>query len=101
MTEKFLGQCPHCKKEIGLTVTISGYKRPEEPKQTYLPSRDVEGALTEYTEKLLFTDAEGKYIIQSKTWLDKDTWNAVNKIIKAHGGKWISGGKESHWEVPT
>ena len=94
-------QCPHCKKTCTLSMRVSGYSTPAEPPQPYLPSKDVEGALTEYAEKLFFTDAEGKYIIQAKTWLPTDEWNAVNKIIRAHGGKWISGGKESHWEVPT
>ena len=92
-------QCPHCKKACTLSLRVAGYSKPDEH-QTYLPAGDIEEALREYAEKLDVTDAEGKLIFQSKGWLDKDTWNAINKIIKAHGGKWISGGKESHWEVP-
>jgi hypothetical protein len=103
-------KCPHCGKEI--TVVITGadtlapkedkpYEEPQKPTKT-LPVRDLEAVLADELGELLeVTPTEGKLLIQSTTWLDKADWNKANKIIKAHGGVWIPGGKESHWEVPT
>jgi len=28
---------------------------------------------------------------------DKDDWNTINKVLKQHGFKWVSMGKESCW----
>ena len=103
MTEKYATVCPHCKRALYITLTFSSEEgqKPKKPDDEYLPGGDVEEALFDYREVLDFTPTEGKLLIQSTTWLDTDDWRSVNKIVKAHGGTWIPGGKESHWEVPT
>ena len=72
----------------------------EVPAVSYLPAKDLEAALAPYLKTLDVIDVEGKLIIESLEWRDKEEWRKINKIIKAHGGQWITGGKESHWEVP-
>jgi hypothetical protein len=96
-------QCPHCKKTVTLWMKVTGVKAPDEPKQTYLPASDVEDALAEYHNDLEFIPTSGKLIVKLLAYVKKDTFIAVNKIVKAHGGQYFpSGGKEAgHWEVPT
>lgn len=30
----------------------------------------------------------------------RETWRQINEAIKECGGKWVSMGKDSHWEIP-
>ena len=30
----------------------------------------------------------------------RQNWTDINNIVKEHGGKWISAGADSHWELP-
>lgn len=41
----------------------------------------------------------GVWYVRSK-FVSKPKWNLINKYAKSMGGKWISLGKESHWEIP-
>lgn len=92
-------KCPHCGKPVALVAAPEEATPPTDP--SYLPAMDLEAALSEHLDVLDVIDIEGKLIIEPIRWIDdKDKWRRINKIIKAHGGTWIAGGKESHWEVP-
>jgi len=102
-------KCPHCGKPIKVVKAgefpVEGHT-PTEPtpptKQTYLPIEGLDAALEEFAEDLEFAQGEGMVLYAPKRYFkDKSTWIAINKIIKAHGGKWITAGEGSHWEVPT
>lgn len=86
--------CPHC----GKPCIVS---KPERPPTTPPEKRNIEDSLREYEPFLEFVTQEGNVIVYPQDWLGKDTWMEINKIIKSFGGKWIAGGKDSHWEVPT
>ena len=104
-------KCPHCGKPVQLVaVAFPVEQGTDEPTQRYLPVQDLEHALsagaTTKGEPLLklvdvIDNVEGKIVVQAVGWLDKTDWNAINKILKSFGARWVSVGKESHWEVPT
>ena len=39
-------------------------------------------------------------IVAKQYFYDKTKWELVNTIVKEYGGKWVSAGKDSRWEVP-
>ena len=97
-------KCPHCGNPVKLVKSgvfpVEGHKPPDSTKQTYLPVEGLDAALEEYAEDLEFAQGEGIVIYAPKEFFkDKSIWIAINKIIKAHGGKWITAGEGSHWEV--
>ncbi len=88
-------KCPHCSKELIIEV------RGPAP-QTYLPAGDLDDALAEYHKYIEVTPGEGVLFVRLEGYVEDKIWTAVNKIVKAHGGKYIKGGdKPGHWEVPT
>lgn len=99
-------KCPHCGKPVKLVPAgefpVEGHQPPDSAKQTYLPIEGLDAALEQYAEDLEFAQGEGMVIYAPKHYFkDKSIWISINKIIKAHGGKWITAGEGSHWEVPT
>lgn len=96
MTDR--ANCPHCGKEIWLM--------PPDPEGTEAPSKEsLDDALAQDAEFLHVTLGEGKVFYAMKEYIPGDEgktiWRRVDNIMKMFGGKWISQGKESHWEVPT
>jgi len=45
-------------------------------------------------------EGDGLYIL-TKPWTpDKGDWMEINNFVKVCGGKWVSAGKDSRWEIP-
>ena len=64
---------------------------------------DLKTALADYEDILTFEEV-GNYIkVQLKQFLHGDQgkakWEAINNQVKEFGGKWVSLGKDSHWQV--
>jgi len=38
------------------------------------------------------------YIVTKGYIHDRDLWAKINEDLKAHGYKWVSAGKDSHWQ---
>ena len=38
-------------------------------------------------------------IVKTENWVSKDVFSEISKAIKDFGGKWVSAGKESHFEI--
>jgi hypothetical protein len=41
------------------------------------------------------------FVVKPKNWLRDGLWDAIHDRIQGAGGKWISAGKESHWQIPV
>ena len=59
--------------------------------------KQVFGELAGY---LTFTAAEGKIVVRARQFLGSEVFSKVANITRALGGRYISAGKESHFEIP-
>ena len=50
---------------------------------------------------LEFSQEEHVIVIQRKQYLERETWLAINAKVDEVGGRWISAGENSRWEIPT
>jgi len=55
------------------------------------------GELADY---LTFTVKEGKAILTPRRFLGAENFAKVAKVVREHGGEYISAGKESRFELP-
>jgi len=77
---------PQTQKEAQLT----GQEQLERVKQIF-------GELAGY---LTFTAAEGKVVVRARQFLSNEVFSKVANITRTLGGRYISAGKESHFEIP-
>jgi hypothetical protein len=49
---------------------------------------------------LEFSHEENIITIRRKQYLERDTWLAINAKVDEVGGRWISAGEDSRWEIP-
>lgn len=102
MTE-YVFACPECGKKVLLHLQLSKAVKPA-PQRTLPLEPDLDEDLAEYNELLHITNLEGALCYHPKggKFIERDTWMAIDEIMRRHGGKWIPGaGEERHWEVPT
>jgi hypothetical protein len=50
---------------------------------------------------LEFSQEENIITIRRKQYLERDTWLAINAKVDEVGGRWISAGEDSRWEIPA
>jgi hypothetical protein len=50
---------------------------------------------------LSFEHKEGFFIIKPRQFLGSENFAKIADIVKAHGGDYVSAGKESHFRIPT
>lgn len=50
---------------------------------------------------LEFSQGENIIVIRRKQFLERDTWLAINAKVDEVGGRWISAGEASRWEITT
>jgi hypothetical protein len=50
---------------------------------------------------LEFSQEEHAISIRRKQYLERDTWLAINAKVDEVGGRWISAGEDSRWEIPA
>lgn len=65
--------------------------------------KEVEVALADFKHLLSIEEAtDCFYIKMPYVYGEKgrETWRQVNEAVKECGGKWVSMGKDSHWEIP-
>lgn len=48
---------------------------------------------------LEFTQEGNVIVIRRKQYLERETWLAINAKIDEIGGRWISAGEDSRWEI--
>jgi hypothetical protein len=52
-------------------------------------------------EVLEFSQEENVIVIRRKQYLERDTWLAINAKVDEVGGRWMSAGEDSRWEIPN
>ncbi len=74
------------------------------------PSPGWRGLLTDRVLAVMPTAARPKLtavlmpngsVAVTMPWSPKADWDEVNEAVEAVGGKWVSAGKASRWEVPV
>ena len=50
-------------------------------------------------EVLEFSQDENVITIRRKQYLERDTWLAITAKVDEVGGRWISAGEDSRWEI--
>ena len=55
------------------------------------------GELADY---LTFTVKEGKVVLTPRQFLGSENFAKIAKVVREHGGEYISAGKESRFELP-
>ena len=50
---------------------------------------------------LEFSQEDQVIAIRRKQYLARDTWLAINSKVDEIGGRWISAGEDSRWEIPA
>jgi hypothetical protein len=106
MTE-YVFACPYCNRKMSLQlhlqVPTEPKRVPAKPQRTLAPAtKDLDAELQEYNELLHLTKVEGALYYCPKKYLERDTWDTIDEIIRRYGGKWVPGAtEERHWEVPT
>ena len=102
-----MSKCPHCNKRLAFVITVH---KPDDPPAISRPPPDeqpqsLDDALADDAERLHVTMGEGVVLYAMKEYIagadGKMIWRRIDNIMKLFGGKWISQGKESHWEVPA
>ena len=48
---------------------------------------------------LEFTQEQNVVVIRRKQYLERDTWLAINAKVDEVGGRWVSAGEDSRWEI--
>lgn len=103
-----MAECPYCKKPLLLAKGVRPLIEPKPEPPKYQPVAKLEYALLEYVKsmpeddriKLNFTKEDKHIIVKQKGWVAAKHWRAINKIVMAHGGKWVpKEGGVGHWEV--
>ena len=49
---------------------------------------------------LEFEQEENVIVIRRKQYLERETWLAINAKVDELGGRWVSAGEGSRWEIP-
>jgi hypothetical protein len=52
-------------------------------------------------EVLEFSQEDQVIVIRRKQYLERDTWLAINAKVDELGGRWMSAGEDSRWEIVT
>ena len=52
-------------------------------------------------EVLEFSQVANIIAIRRKQYLERDMWLAINTKVDELGGRWISAGEDSRWEIST
>jgi hypothetical protein len=55
----------------------------------------------DHLEVLEFSQAENVIAIRRKQYLERDTWLTINAKVDELGGRWISAGEDSRWEISS
>lgn len=50
---------------------------------------------------LEFSQDENVIAIRRKQYLERDVWLAINAKVDEVGGRWVSAGEDSRWEIST
>lgn len=62
----------------------------------------IRGVLPEeLLPKLTFVAQVDGLVTITATWLGKGSFDEVSRVVTSMGGKWISAGKASRWEIPV
>ena len=65
------------------------------------PIEKAKVALGSWSELLEFNeDAKTVYVKACQYFHEKSTFVGINNIVKSLGGRWVSMGKDSRWEIP-
>lgn len=95
------GDCPHCRKQIQIVLAGQG-KPAQSPVQNGLLAELKPFVMKDW---ITIDQTRNPLIVRMRKY-DVDTWQAINKIIESHGGKW-RGTKQGipkdqvRWEVPA
>lgn len=59
---------------------------------------EIKQRLGDDADKLDINTENDTIVIRPKTWLQNE-WYRINEAIKSMGGRWISEGQNSRWEI--
>jgi len=64
--------------------------------------KDVQELFPEDLRALLsFEQREGYCIIKPKQFMGSENFARIAEVVRAHGGQYVSAGKESHFKIPS
>jgi hypothetical protein len=104
--ETFLDDVHRVKADLEVLISEFKAAHPARPVVTPPPSpapsndSSLEGILGKELYELVESRAMGDVlVVKPKTWLGDDLWRSLHDKIYGAGGKWVSAGKDSHWEL--
>jgi hypothetical protein len=83
-------KCPNC----GAILTVEAKQG-----QPMTVSRVQSLFPTELRDVLVFSEQNGKIVIKPRLFLSTDNFSQVTRIVKGAGGKYVSAGRNSHFEI--
>lgn len=92
MSEKMT--CPHCGKPIAVKSVLEKGKVEESKRSVILTQEQC--ALLE----VVHADGNGVYM-RLRAWLKPEDFTAIEDVIKALGGRWLSQGHDSCFLLPN
>ncbi len=76
--------------------------RAEDESQPEIALAEVKRVFDDEQLALLeFSQEDQIIVIRRKQYLERETWLAVNAKVDEVGGRWISAGEDSRWEIST
>jgi hypothetical protein len=96
------------KQQVAKLVGVAEQAQQPQPQQ---PKKMVQLTIQEQLERLkqpfgelagylTFTVKEGKAVLTPRQFLGAENFAKIAKIVREHGGEYISAGKESRFEMP-
>jgi hypothetical protein len=74
--------------------------RTEEESQPEIKLAEVRRVFDDDQLAVLEFSQDGQVIaIRRKQYLERDTWLAINAKVDELGGRWVSAGEDSRWEI--
>jgi len=86
------------KQQIAKLVGVTETAAPAPPVHEQLGK--LKQSFGELADYLTFTVKEGKAILTPRQFLGAENFAKIAKIVREHGGEYISAGKESRFEMP-
>jgi hypothetical protein len=86
------------KKQIAKLVGVDEAAAPAHPVPEQLEK--LKQSFGELADYLTFTIREGKAVLTPRHFLGAENFAKIAKIVREHGGEYISAGKESRFEMP-
>ena len=83
------------------TFDVVPEQKPPAPKTKTTIPQIIDSLPDDITRNLDARIEGDKIIVTVKQYFyDKTKWNLADDVIKKFGGRWVSAGKDSRWEVP-